>query len=438
MNSRQALLAAALLGLVGCARFPLSSQPSVTQARQSPVPPANAPDSRRDIVLAVANPLVPPPLHAGSNLLGYAASKQYVASQRAASTLDKLARQYGLREVTAWPIKPLNLYCAVLEPPAGASREKLIEALAKDGRVALAQPLQSFSVYSDAPANKPATTPGYNDPYVGLQRGFIATDAAAAQAFASGHGVDVAIVDTGVDTSHPDLKGRVLGIHNLVDADRQAFESDHHGTEVAGIIAADRNNHLGIVGMAPQAMLSVYKACWYSPRNGAGIARCDSFTLAKALVAVIDSPARIVNLSLGGPADPLLQKLLVKLLYKGRIVIAALPPSGSVGGFPDDTPGVITVRTSAASTAPAGVLSAPGNDILTTQPNGGYDFTSGSSMAAAHVSGIVALLLSISPDLNAKAIHHLLLQTSRTSGGLLQVNAEAALDALRNGEGHPR
>ena len=77
------------------------------------------------------------------------------------------------------------------------------------------------------------------------------------------------------------------------------------------------------------------------------------------------------------------------------------------------------------------MLSAPGSDILTTQPGGGYDFTSGSSMAAAHVSGITALLLAMAPALDARSVHDLLLQSSRVSDGMLQVNAAAAMARLR-------
>jgi subtilisin family serine protease len=79
-------------------------------------------------------------------------------------------------------------------------------------------------------------------------------------------------------------------------------------------------------------------------------------------------------------------------------------------------------------------LSAPGNDILTTQPGGGYDFTSGSSMAAAHVSGIAALLLSLAPKLDARAVHDLLSRSSKVSAGTLQVNAAAAVATLRSAE----
>ena len=382
---------------------------------------------QRDIVLAVANPLAPPATHAGSSLLGYTPSANYGAGQRAISVLASLKQTYRLREVTGWPIKALQVYCVVLEPPPGVDRDTLIKTLAKDERVQLAQPLQNYSVYADNASD----AHHYNDPYAELQRGFVETDAAVAHNVSQGDGVRVAIVDTGVDTTHPDLSGRVRDTANEVDDDTAAFRHDHHGTEVAGIIGAVGDNHQGIVGIAPKAVLSVYKACWYTPDVGTG-AHCNSFTLAKALAALIDTDARIINLSLGGPADPLLSRLLEQLLSQGRIVIAALPPDGDTDGFPGSAPGVIVVRSSTTADAPPGIVSAPGNDILTTQPNGGYDFTSGSSMAAAHVSGIAALLLSIAPKLDARTLHDLLIQSSKVSNGMLQVNAASAVDALRN------
>ncbi|MFC3651460.1 S8 family serine peptidase [Dyella humi] len=388
---------------------------------------ASSMDARRDIVLAVTNPIEPPAMHAGSSLLGYAPSGYYGAGQRAASALNELKQHYGLHELAGWPIKALGVYCVVVEAPPGADRDALLKTLAKDERVQLVQPLQDYAVY----ANVSADTHHYNDPYVDLQRGFVETDAALAQKLSQGEGVHVAVVDTGADLTHPDLQGRIHDTHDMVDGDAKAFDHDHHGTEVAGVIAADADNHQGIVGIAPKSILSVYKACWYTPEKNAG-AHCNSFTLAKALAAIIDTDARIVNLSLGGPADPLLDKLLAQLLSQGRIVVAALPPSGNLDGFPDNAPGVIVVRVSGRSPAPVGVLSAPGTDILTTQPGGGYDFTSGSSMAAAHVSGILALLLSVTPKLDAHAAHDLLLQNSKMSNGMLQVNAAAAVSALRN------
>lgn len=446
MKRRLAILLAASFGVIGCAHAESALAQPVQPLPPGPAEPAgqaSALDSQRDIVLAVDNPHAPPPMRAASNLLGYAPAKSYGAGRKAAATLEALKRRYGLREMAAWPIKPLGLYCAVLQPPPGVSRDELLAALAEDERVQLAQPLQDFSVYSTgtpstgAPSSKApapaasraAPAPRYNDPYIDLQRGFIATSAAAAQIRAQGRGVEVAIVDTGVDTTHLDLRGRIRDVHDLVGADASTFR-ESHGTEIAGIIAANSNNHLGIAGMAPKATLNVYKACWYPQHPVGAGARCNSFTLAKALATIADSHARIVNLSLGGPADPLLRRLLDQLLNQGRIVIAAMPPDGRLAGFPTDTPGVIVVRTSSNASAPSGVLNAPGDDILTTQPGNGYDFTSGSSMAAAHVSGMAALLLSVSPDLDARRTHELMRRTSRPSDGLVQVNAAAAMDAL--------
>jgi len=325
-----------------------------------------------------------------------------------------------------WPIKSLDLFCIVLEPPAGTSRDTLLAALGRDKRVQLAEPLRDFSVYASRaqPAHR------YNDPYVDLQRGFRETDAGVAQAVTQGAGVDVAIVDTGADVTHPDLRGQIHDVHNMVDDNASAFARDHHGTEIAGIIAAIADNHRGIVGMAPEARLSVYKACWYPPDSDAG-ARCNSFTLAKALAAVMDTDARVVNLSLGGPSDPLLSRLMQGVL-EHHVVVAALPPDGHLDGFPADMPGVIVVNSSGDPVDPPGVLNAPGNDILTTQPNGGYDFASGSSMAAAQVSGIAALLVSLDPDLDGRAIHDLLARTSKLVDGVRQVNAAAAVAELQN------
>jgi subtilisin family serine protease len=280
----------------------------------------------------------------------------------------------------------------------------------------VAQPLQTFATLAD----------GYNDPYVGLQRGFAAIQAQAAQQWSRGEGVRVAIIDTGIDGAHPDLKGRVRGERNFVDGDALRFAADRHGTAVAGVIAAVANNREGIVGVAPEAQLLAFKACW-QPDPRADAAQCNSFTLAQAISTAIESGAQVVNLSLAGPADPLLTQLVLHGLEAGMIFVGAVPRSGGTTGFPAGVPGVIAVDSSGIAHGD-GVLSAPGREVLTLTPGGHYDFASGSSLAAAHVSGTVALLLQQSPHLTALATRDLLRRSSLPdASGQATVNACAAL-----------
>src|SRR3546814_9841644 len=132
---------------------------------------------------------------------------------------------------------------------------------------------------------------------------------------------------------------------------------------------------------------------------------------------------------------PLLGQLLDALLQQDRIVVVAMPPDGRIDGFPAATPGVIVVRSAQASAGQTGVMDAPGEDILTTQPDGRYDFESGSSLAAAHVSGIAALLLSLSPDIDSHAVRRILRRSSTTPGGSNVVNAAEAIAALNRKSG---
>lgn len=395
-------------------------------------------DSSRYIVLAVDNPQASPAGHAGSSLGGYGPAPRYLQGQRAAGQLADIARTHGLREVAGWPIVALGWQCVVFElPTAGVSRDALLATLGADPRVRLAQPLQEFETLVDAsPVGRAGLA--YNDPYLHLQRGF--TDLAAAQAHqvSTGAGVRVAVVDTGAATTHPDLQGRVAAVRDFVGGPRagegggSGFDADRHGTQVAGVIAAAGNNHQGIVGIAPLARLDLHKACWQRDGTAPGAAaRCNSFTLAQALAAVLGSDTRIVNLSLGGPADPLLDRLLAELLKQGRIVVGALPPNGQRGGFPTGTPGVIAVASAGQNWSPGmDVLVAPGRDVLTLQPGGTYDYASGSSIAAAHVSGVAALLIAAEPRLDPARLRALL-----GPGGAAPLNANTALDALRQQPG---
>lgn len=366
-------------------------------------------DARR-IVVAIADR--PDPVsRAGSTPRGYGGLPDYSGSSRARALASDVAADHRLHEVSAWTIAALRLRCMLYELPEGVGRDAALADLRADARVRLAQPLNHFETLAAAPAASasalPASVrhPAYNDPYVGLQRGFEAIDAASAQRWAQGDGVDVAVIDTAVDADHPDLHGRVAEQRDLAGTAAPSTERDRHGTEVAGVIAAVANNELGIVGVAPAAHLHAYRACWTVDANGK--ARCDSYTLALALGAAIDAGADIVNLSLGGPSDPLLAELTIHAIERGALVVGAVPPDGRMDGFPVGVPGVIAVRAIGDAMVPA-AIGAPGRNILTLEPGGRYDFASGSSLAAAHVSGALALLLELRPRLRGTELLALL------------------------------
>src|SRR5262249_17905847 len=163
----------------------------------------------------------------------------------------------------------------------------------------------------------------HDDPYASLQYGAHAIRADLAHHLATGKGVRVAVVDTGADTTHPDLRQRIVRTATFVEGGDRTFAEDSHGTAVAGIIAADADNGIGIFGIAPAAEIMVARACWRR-RATEPVALCSSWTLAKAVDFAITSDARVLNMSLGGPPDPLLARLITKAVERGVTVVAAV------------------------------------------------------------------------------------------------------------------
>ena len=368
------------------------------------------------IIAAVDNDLNAFVARAGSTPRGYDNIASYGPSPAARQTMRALENDYGLREVSAWPIDPLHMHCAVLEVPEGTDRRTVLEAMVHDRRIRLAEPLQSFATRTEV----------YNDPYVGLQRGFQQMDVADAHPWSRGEGIRVAIIDTGTDTEHPDLRGNIAAAANFVDSDDRQFRLDRHGTEIAGVIGAVANNREGIVGIAPGARLLLFKACWQA-RSDADAARCNSFTLARALVAAFDAHAQIVNLSLAGPSDPLLTDLIREGLRRGVLFVGAAPADMSEGGEGLlHQPGVIEAASTGKQSPVGSALYAPGREILTLLPGGHYDFASGDSIATAEISGVVALLLAKKAGLSAADALRLLRDTSAHPAG---ADGETLVDA---------
>jgi subtilisin family serine protease len=358
-----------------------------------------------------------------------------------AGTTRELEQAYRLRTVFSWTMASLGEQCIVFEVPRGHTLQEILRRLHSDPRVGSVQPIATFDTLA-APPSAPADTV-YNDPYAHLQHSVQALHLGQAHRWATGKGIRIAVIDTGADLDHPDLRGRIVKANSFVDRGEQTFTTDIHGTAVAGVIAAATNNQVGIVGVAPQAELYALKACWQKA-PGQREAVCDSYTLAKAVDFAIVQGAQILNFSLGGPYDPLLARLINTALAKGIIVVAA-DAGDSAHSFPASLQGVLGIqgiddlRGERRARAPArnGIdeVGAPAVDILTTVPHGSYDFFTGSSFAAAQVSGIVALLLEREPKMTAPQIAALLRKTARSvpeppgapAPPLTQVDACAAL-----------
>lgn len=342
---------------------------------------------------------------AGNALENYQAIGQYDNSSWSERTARALAERHHLIYLAQWPITELGVSCVVYRVPPEVSLANTISTLQQDQDVSAAQAMQSFRVLSE-PYPPPAK---YSDPYLSLQVGFNSLGVAELHGFANGEGVRIALIDTGVDLEHPDLQGQVEYLENLVPQSAEQSIAEVHGTAVAGVLAAKPDNGIGIAGIAPAADLLAFRACW-PDKPDAAAAHCNSFTLALALNKAIQMRSQIINLSLTGPEDPLLRQLIEKAIAKNIVVVAALPADGLAGGFPANIPGVIAVS-QGPSGAPASVV-APGTDILTTVPHQAYDFMSGSSFAAPHVAGIIALILQFYPTWTAVEIRRIFIDES--------------------------
>jgi subtilisin family serine protease len=374
---------------------PLASTALWLLMAAGPVPAAAPVDASAPlprIVVAFANEPLAAPGPAGTTGSRYAGTG-YRIGQSAQRQARSVASAYSLREVSSWPIQALSMHCVVFEIANGRPVPDLLAELAKDSRVVLAQPLQEFHTLATEGAAAPgaAGTP-YNDPLYDLQTNMTALGIARAHERTQGAGVRIALIDTGVDLEHPDLRGASVHRHSFIDRPASAGLL-RHGTAMAGLIAAVANNHIGIVGIAPRAQIEVFEACWQlAPASDA--AACNTFTLARALAAALASGASLVNLSFAGPADPLLTALVQTGLKRGVTFVGAA--ASAEAPFPTAIPGVVT----AAGTEhprPAGALAAPSQHVLTLRPGGEYDFESGTSVAAAEITAVLALLVSASP-----------------------------------------
>ena len=343
-----------------------------------------------------------------SSGVGYSGSYNYADDPQLRRLAKRIADDYELSVTRQWPIRALKVHCVVVR--LSADRADTLDALRKDRRVEWVQPLQEFEGL------------GAPDPYRHLQRSLEIMNVEPLHASLSGSGVRIAMIDSGVESDHPDI---AHALSANVDFVGRAHAGERHGTGIAGVLVAASSNGVGISGVAPSAELHAYRACWES---GDGDTRCNSLTLSLALDHALTIQPHIVNLSLTGPKDRLLDALVSMLIGDGALVVTAHDGRRGSERFPTARPGVLVVHDGTGVTEPHGnAVYAPGGGVLTAQPGHSYDYMAGSSLSAAHVSGVLALLLEAEPGMAADETKAKLAASVRFTDNASSIDACEAL-----------
>lgn len=325
--------------------------------------------------------------------------------------------------------------------PTAAAADRLVDRLEADPRVAAADIGTTYRVSATpAPVVKATAciTPGV-DPYLGCAVHLPAIAAPAAWATTSGAGTTVAVLDTGVDATAPDLAGKVTTGPNYATG----TDLGQHGTWVATVIAGIRGNTYGAVGVAPASKVLSVRVC---VKEG-----CDSAAVAKGIVYAADAGVQVVNLSLGGAdRNAVMEQAVAYALSKGVVVVASAGNSGDKGNpveYPAAFDGVVSVAAtnsngSAVTTwtqhNDAVDLSAPGEAVAAGGPAAdgyAYSAVSGTSFSAPMVAAAAALVRSVNPTLTPAQVEDLLERTVRVpsrwpatgyGAGVLDVSAAVA------------
>lgn len=247
------------------------------------------------------------------------------------------------------------------------------------------------------PLIAPRPAPVGPDPYISLQHGLKETGVLDGRPTFAGGSVRVAVLDSAPDITHPELE-RVR-----VQALREGPPPTPalHGTLVTGVIAAMEGNAFGIAGVAPEADVVAVPVC--APAPGLAVDVCRMNDVLRGIDAAWQSEARVVSLALVGPPDPLLQRAIERLEQLEILVVAA---AGNEGGdaprYPAAYPSVIGVgatdtkhrRWPRSNHGPWVSLYAPGTEVLSTVPGDQFAFGDGTSLAAAHVTGLLAVMVA--------------------------------------------
>jgi type VII secretion-associated serine protease mycosin len=251
----------------------------------------------------------------------------------------------------------------------------------------------------------------YNDTFRSQQWALTALKAETVHQSTKGSGVTVAVIDTGVRSSHSDLSGNVLSGTDYVSPGTSANDENGHGTHVAGIIAAVAGNDRGIAGMAPRAKILPVRVL---DKNGSGT----SANVSKGIIYAADKGAKVINLSLGSnQSSTAMRSAVAYAISKNVLVVAAAGNSGcGLLGAPTEYPasytgvvgvGAVTQSIRRASYSSCGSwvdVAAPGDRIISTMINNSrglgcsssanYCTLSGTSFSAPYVAASGALAIA--------------------------------------------
>ena len=333
----------------------------------------------------------------------------HVGSEVSPQAMDATARRLGLTQIGS---QNLSLSGGRLIHFRIANGQQIADAVRtlEAEKIGIAQPNYVFRLQQDAHAAAPLSK---GDPAQYVVDKLHLHDA---HGIASGLNVAVAVIDSLVDTAHPDLAGSIAG---QFDAVATADKPDEHGTGMTGAIVAHRR----LLGVAPRARILAIHA--FSPD-----AQHPQQATTQNIIAGIDwaiaKGARIINMSFAGPYDPVLQFALKKAHDKGVVLIAA---AGNLGAqspplYPAADENVIAVTAvdendkvmPQANQGPHIALAAPGVNVLEAAPRATYNFTTGTSVAAAHVSGVAALILERYPAIDVATLEEVLFSTANDLG----------------------
>ncbi|MDT3686118.1 MAG: S8 family serine peptidase [Pseudorhodoplanes sp.] len=318
--------------------------------------------------------------------------------------VDALAQRHRLTRVESQTFELTGTTMFRWTIPDGRSVRQVIRGLEADRSVRSVQPNYQYQLQQTAHA--------YGDP---AQYALGKLRLAEAHNLTKGDRILVAVIDSGIDASHPELAGVIADSFNSVGG---GGEPHTHGTGIAGTIAA----HSRLMGVAPRAKILAVRA--FDP-SGSG-AQGTTFSILRGLEWAVTKGARVINMSFAGPQDPALSRALAGAHKKGVALIAAAGNAGpkSPPLYPAADPNVIAVTATdaedklfrAANRGNHVAVSAPGVDILVPSPGAGYQVTSGTSFASAHVSGIAALVLERDPGLSPDGLRRVLLSSAKDLG----------------------